>query len=148
MTEELDSKEKKVNELMDKLFGLLTEMNLEKNYSIKFFLFIIRRIPRTIFVEKEYRQNGCFIQGVVRLYADAEFASFSEEGRKNKEIAFRFLENDKAITNEGFYTGTELFCGTWIETLRFLLMKINESNSFLNRKQQQQLKSIVKILNN
>jgi len=130
-----DLRKEKINELTGQLFGLLKEMNAEKDYSIKLFLFIISKLPRTIFVEPAYRTKGCFIQGFVQMFTDKENYFLSEQGK-----------NDEAIINRSFHTDIELFRGPWIEALRFLLAKINESNSFLNRKQQQQLKNAARAL--
>ncbi len=80
-----DLRKEKINELTGQLFGLLKEMNAEKDYSIKLFLFIISKLPRTIFVEPAYRTKGCFIQGFVQMFTDKENYFLSEQGKTTKQ---------------------------------------------------------------
>jgi hypothetical protein len=144
----MDEKLKNIKNLVNRLSGLLKEIRIGQEDTIKLFLFIIRRLPGVTLVGTDFRDKDCFMQGVINLYSPKEFFILSGRTKRNRTIYFRFMKDNKAIVDGRFYKSNELFRGSWPEALEFILKKIKSSTVFpaLSVKKQDRLKEIMGIL--
>jgi len=148
MNKERNEKIKKIQELVSQLTKLLDELNIEKDESARLFRSFICRLPRVVLVEKKYLEKDYFFKGILSLFSDNEFYALSTESQRKLTLAFSFKKDNQAVINLGWYTGKELFRGSWSGTLIFLLEEIKKSSLFstLNREQRQKLKEVIAIM--
>lgn len=148
MNKERNEKIKKIQELVNELAKLLDELNIENDESARLFRSFVCRLPRVVLVGKKDLEKEYFFKGVINLFSDDEFYALSLESQRKLTLVFSFKKDNQAVINLGWYTGKELFRGSWPGALIFLLEEIKKSSLFstLSQEQRQKLREVITII--
>jgi hypothetical protein len=106
----------------------LEDMRRDHEESVDIYIELLELLPGTTIVEENSRDKNLYIQGIVDLCTYGEFKVLSPIQKRNRTLAFRFNVHGRAIINRGFYDGPQLFSGTWLKTLEFIMGKIYKSH--------------------
>lgn len=120
-------KQEKIVQAWELLITVLKEIENNNDEVSKLYHALLKRLPNVVLVEFSHRTRNAYIQGVSDLFTLKNRCSLSDNEIKKQRLAFSFFLNDKAVINQGWYSGEEIFSGTWFETLDFIIKKIYES---------------------
>lgn len=126
----MNERTEKIKELTAQLASLIREAGIEKDETRELYCFVLKRLPRTVLVDRKCRDEDCFFQGVSNLFSQAEFHLLNQTEKHDLRIAFSYLKNGEAKISIGFYDEPEIYRGTWLEATEFILKKIEESSVF------------------
>lgn len=123
----------------------LEDMSRDHEENVDIYIELLELLPGTVLVEDDARDKNLYIQGILNLYTDEEFKLLSSIQKRNRTLAFRFKVHSRAVINRGFYNGPQLFSGTWLKTLEFIIGKIYKSRmrQNLSEDQQQAFKKLI-----
>jgi len=138
-------KGQKSQELIKQFVGIISGLRTDKDQTIEFLKEVIEKLPGVVLVEEESMVKDCFIQGVVDLFTPYESKIFSPARKAENRLAFRFLNNNEAIVNQGWFSGKEVYRGSWILIFRLILSRIQKS-SLADKKTGEKMQLIFKIL--
>lgn len=122
-------KQEKIVEAWESLIAVLQEIETNNDDSAKLYHALLKRLPNVVLVEFSHRTRNAYMQGVSDLFTLKNRCYLSENEIKKQRLAFSFFLNDKAVINQGWYSGEEIFSGTWFETLDYLIKKIYQSTA-------------------
>lgn len=120
-------KKEKIFEAWESLIRALKEIENNNDDAAKLYHALLKRLPNVVLVEFSHRTRNAYIQGVSDLFTLKNHCFLSDDEIKNQRLAFSFFLNDKAVINQGWYSGEEIFSGTWFETVDYLIKKIYQS---------------------
>ncbi|MFA5155588.1 MAG: hypothetical protein WC453_04110 [Patescibacteria group bacterium] len=143
-----DQKQEVVSAL-EALLSALDKMAAEHEDISALYSELLTSLPQTILVDDDVLSKNVFIQGTTELYTDQEFQILSDTKKKNRTLAFTFLA-ERARVNKGFYDGPELFTGTWLETLEYIIQQVYKSNlrAGLTEEQKEAFRQLIRQLKN
>ncbi|MGE5425551.1 MAG: hypothetical protein ACM3PZ_00470 [Bacillota bacterium] len=102
---------------------------------------ILKRLPCTTMVDKEYLHTGELYRGTTELFPQAYWGYLSPSEKSKLTIAFAFSVEDKAKLTESWFDGQVIFEGNWIETLKTMLEMMSLTEIGLTEKENNALKA-------
>ncbi len=94
---------------------------LGKNFRL--YTRLLENFSHVTLVDDDARDEEALIQGVLHLFTDLEYQFLSSKEKKNKTLCFTFFI-DRSVIKRGWFDGKELFSGTWISGLEFILNEV------------------------
>jgi hypothetical protein len=107
---------------------LETEAADNDEEAVRLYTKLLAHLPETTLVDFKFKKPEVSIQGCTLLCLFRDMKNISDEEARNQQRAFCFYPNNRAIVYRAWYNGPELFNGTWVEALGFLIKEIYEAN--------------------